>query len=186
MCSYLFVLAMVGLKGIFREADQDLRYHNHWRCQQESITHLCFVDDLMIYYQADKDSVRVLKRALDDFAVLLGLVINPNKSHVFLLGVDDDLKASLLDLLGFRLGSLPIRYLGVPLITTRLKHSDCMALVERILSKIRFWTSAFLIYASHLQLIKFVLFSIQVYCSTMFILPCSIIRKIEGLLVVFL
>jgi hypothetical protein len=94
----------------------------------------------MIYYQVDKDSVGVFKKALDYFAVLLGLVINSNKSHVFLLGVDDDLKASLLDLLGFRLGSLSVRYLGVPLITTRMKHSDCMALVERILSKIRFWT----------------------------------------------
>jgi len=183
---YLFVLAMEGLRGVLREAAQDPRYHYHWRCQQESITHLCFADDLMIFCQADMDSVRVVRRALDDFADLSGLVINPEKSHAFLSGVDDDLKASLLGLLGFRLGSLPVRYLGVPLITTRLKHSDCLPLVERILSRIRLWTSASLTYAGRLQLIKSVLFSIQVYWSTMFILPCSIVRQIEGILAAFL
>jgi len=81
--------------------------------------------------------VGVVRRALDDFVVLSRLMNNLKKSHVFISSIDDDLKASRLDLLGFRLGSLPIRYLGVPFITTQLKHSDCMALVERILSKIR-------------------------------------------------
>jgi hypothetical protein len=65
-------------------------------------------------------------------------------------------------------------------------HSDCMALVERILSKIILWTSASLTYVSHLQLIKSVLFFIQVYWFIMFILLCSIIRNIEGLLATFL
>jgi len=89
----------------------------------------------------------ILREAIiDDFVMLSRLVISLKKSHVFLSGVDDDLKASLLDLLGFRLGSLSIKYLGVPLITTWLKHSDCMALVEWIPSKIKLWTSISLIY----------------------------------------
>jgi len=104
----------------------------------------------MIFCQANTYSISVVGRVLDDFVVLLRLVINLKKSHVFISGMDDDLKASIFDLLGFKLGSLPIRYLGVPLITTRLKHSDCMALVERILSKIRLWTSTSLTYAGHL------------------------------------
>jgi len=81
--------------------------------------------------------VGVVRKALDNFVVLSKLMINPEKSHVFMSSVDDDLKASILDLLGFRLGSLLIRYLGFLLITTQLKHGDCMALVKRILSKIR-------------------------------------------------
>jgi len=111
---------------------------------------LCFDDDLMIFCQANIDSMGFVRRVLDDFVVLLRLVINLEKIHVFISGMDDDLKASIFDLLCFRLGSSPIRYLGVPLITTRLKHSDCMALVEQILSKIRLWTSTSLTYAGHL------------------------------------
>jgi hypothetical protein len=71
-----------------------------------------------------------MRRVLDDFAGLSGLVTNPEKSHIFLSEVDDELETSLQDLLGFRLDSLPIRYPGVLLISTRLTHSNCKPLVE--------------------------------------------------------
>ena len=41
-------------------------------------------------------------------------------------------------------------------------------------------------YDRHLQLIKSVLFSIQVYWSSMFILPKAVIRKVEAILRSFL
>ncbi|KAJ0008203.1 hypothetical protein Pint_30736 [Pistacia integerrima] len=88
--------------------------------------------------------------------------------------------------MGFQLGQLPVRYLGVPLISTRLRHSDCRPLLERILSRIRLWTSASLTYAGRLQLIKSVLFSIQVYWSSMFLLPAATVRRIESILASFL
>jgi len=47
------------------------------------------------------------------------------KSHVILLGVDDEMQT----LLGFRLGSLLVRYLGIPLITTHMKYNDCLLFV---------------------------------------------------------
>jgi len=47
------------------------------------------------------------------------------KRHVILLGVDDEMQT----LLGFRLVSLLVRYLGIPLITTHLKHKECLLLV---------------------------------------------------------
>lgn len=55
----------------------------------------------------------ILREAvMDDFVMLSRLVINLKESHVFLSGMDDDLKTSLLDLLGFRLGSLSVKYFG--------------------------------------------------------------------------
>jgi len=76
------------------------------------------------------DSIAIVRKALNGFVGLFGLTTNPEKSHVFLLGVDDELEASLYAQSGFGLGSLPARYLRVPLISTRLKHSDCMSLLE--------------------------------------------------------
>jgi hypothetical protein len=43
-----------------------------------------------------------MRRALDDFAGLSGLVTNPEKSHIFLSEVDDELETSLHTILGFR------------------------------------------------------------------------------------
>jgi hypothetical protein len=83
------------------------------------------------------ESVRIVRKAMDDFTVLSGLVINLEKSLVFLSGVDDELGTSLQDHLSFKLGSLLSRYPGVPLIFTRLTHFDCKPLVKRILSRIK-------------------------------------------------
>lgn len=84
------------------------------------------------------------------------------------------------------MGILLVQYLALPLVTTRLKHSNCQPLIKQILAKIRLMTSTSLTYIGKLHLIKSVLFSIQVYWSSMFILPATTVRKIEGILQGFL
>lgn len=48
-----------------------------------AITHLCFVVDLLIC-QANMDSIKVVRKVLNDFAGLSRLITNPKKNHVFL------------------------------------------------------------------------------------------------------
>ncbi|KAJ6959827.1 hypothetical protein NC653_038015 [Populus alba x Populus x berolinensis] len=95
------------------------------------------------------DLVGIVRKVLDDFARLSRLVTNLAKSQAFLLDVNDELGPSLQILLVFKLGYLSIMYLRVSLISTELKHNDCMSLVERILSRIKLWTSTSLTYVEH-------------------------------------
>ena len=183
---YLFVLAMEGLGGILRQATQALNFKYHWRCKQNSITHLCFADDLMLFCHVDKDSVGILKSSLDKFSSLSGLKTNHTKSSIYLSGIDGNLKSAIREQVGYDQWALPVRYLGVPLISTRLTQVDCLPLVERITSRIKLWTSTSLTYAGRLQLIKTILFSIQVYWSALFILPCSTVTTMENILSKFL
>ena len=183
---YLFVIAMEGLGGILREVAQVPRFQFHWRCKLNSITHLAFADDLMVFCHADLASVELIRGALESFSSISGLIINHNKSFVFISGVEDSIRVAIANCLHFQLGALPIKYLGVPLISSRLSHRHCTPLVERIISRINLWTSASLTYAGRLQLIKSTLFSIQVYWSSLFILPSSIIKRVEGILAAFL
>ena len=67
-----------------------------------------------------------------------GLAPNPDKSHLFTCGVARNVKLQMLSILGYKEGSLPVRYLGVPLVSTRLKKADCNALVEKIIARFNF------------------------------------------------
>lgn len=108
------------------------------------------------------------------------------KSNIFTCGLDRSIKALLVGTLGFNEGSLPIKYLGVPLISTKLKKVYCNALVDRLTSRIRSWPCKFLSYAGRIQLVSSVLFAIQVFWTSNWILPKGVQKKIEKVLCSFL
>lgn len=89
-------------------------------------------------------------------------------------------------MLGIPPGVLPIRFLGVPLISSKLRQSDCQPLIHRITARVTSWTSRYLSYAGRVQLIKSVIFAIQSYWAAHFILPKSVLRAIQSIMCRFL
>jgi hypothetical protein len=85
----------------------------------------------------------------------------------------------LLDCLGMKEGKLPVRYLGVPLISNKLSSLDCEALLEKISSQINSWMAKHLSFAGRLQLLSSVLYIIQIYWLNIFILPKKVIKAID-------
>lgn len=108
----------------------------------------------------------MIKEAVDEFGCTAGLKINPSKSHIFVGVADEQLKSTILQNTGFTEGKLPVRYLGLPLISTRLKDADCAPIIEGVRKKLNRWSNRALSYAGRLQLINSVLFHIQVYWSS--------------------
>ncbi|KAJ0852392.1 putative reverse transcriptase zinc-binding domain-containing protein [Helianthus annuus] len=74
---------------------------------------------------------------------------------------------------------LPVRYLGVPLISSRLLYKDCMILIERMDKKIVNWATKALSFAGRLQLINSVLSSMHIYWASVFIIPARVINELE-------
>ena len=120
------------------------------------------------------------------FEQFSGLQVNKQKSAIFMAGLSDDIKTDFLNTTGFGLGRFPMKYLGVPLISTRLSQSDCQPLLDKILGIIHSWTSRALSYAGRLQLIGSVLYSIQQYWCSLFVIPKFTIAKIEQAFISFL
>ncbi|KAK4384063.1 putative ribonuclease H protein [Sesamum angolense] len=85
----------------------------------------------------------------------------------------------LIAALQFQEGHLPLRYLGLPLLASRLSISDCHPLLLKVDSRIKGWDSIQLSFAGRLQLIKSVLMSLNVYWAMAFILPKGVIREVE-------
>ena len=59
-------------------------------------------------------------------------------------------KGNTLWILGYKEGSLCVRYVGVPLITIKLRYVDCFPLTERITKRVKNWTNKALSYADRL------------------------------------
>lgn len=139
-----------------------------------------------MFSYGNKESVLVLMKALEKFKKVSGLVSSITKSTAFFANVSDLVKQAILDILPFEEGKFPIKYLGVPLISSRLLHKDCQVLVEKVKNRLGDWGNKSLSLAGRLQLVISVLSSIHVFWSSVFILPISITKEIEKLLLGFL
>lgn len=64
---------------------------------------------------------------------------------------------------GFVRGSLPFKYLGVPISVRRIKARDCELLVDKMITRVRVWSTGNLSFAGSAQLVNAVLMSIHSY-----------------------
>jgi len=101
------------------------------------------------------------------------------KSTVFFANVADQVKQSILDLMPFKEGKLPVKYLGVLLISSRLLSKDRKVLIKRMESRITHWGNKFLSFDGRLQFIRSVLSSLHIYWASVFILPMRLIKDLE-------
>ena len=178
LSSFLFLIAMEAFSRSLSRAVFHPSFDFHPRCKRIKLSQLCFADDLFLFTKGNVDSVRITMDELAKFEAFSGMQVNKQKSVMFLAGTDDNVRDAILDMMGFRLGSLPMKYLGVPLISSKLSHSDCQPLLDKIIARIQ-WISSSLSFTGSLHLISSVLYSIQAYWSTMFIIPKFTCYKIE-------
>nr|GFA58358.1 hypothetical protein [Tanacetum cinerariifolium] len=184
---YLFTLVMeVFSLMVKRRIEEDGTFKYHWRCERLKHTHLSFTDDLMVFAKADVHSVLILSKALKEFSGVSGLVPNLLKSSVFFGNVHESLKSKILHVLPFVVGCLPVRYLGLPLCSSRLSKAHCSSLIDKVKSRLFNWKNKSLSFAGRLQLIKSVVNSMQVYWASSFILPKAVNAEIEQLMRGFL
>ncbi|GJW76145.1 putative RNA-directed DNA polymerase, eukaryota, reverse transcriptase zinc-binding domain protein, partial [Tanacetum coccineum] len=179
---YLFTLVMEVLTLILKRRVRLLdtfRYHNH--CQELDIINVCFADNLFIFSRGDVESARAIMDSLDEFKHVSGLVPSIPKSTAFFCNVVQHVKNAILSIMPFSEGEHPVKYLGVPLISSRLLNKDCKFLVEKARNRIGDWKNKSLSFAGRLQLCKSVISSMQVYWASILVIPMGIISDINNL-----
>ncbi|GJY62780.1 putative reverse transcriptase domain, reverse transcriptase zinc-binding domain protein [Tanacetum coccineum] len=134
---YLFTLVMEILTLILQRrvrTSESFKYHKH--CEELNIINVCFADDLFIFAHGDVDSAGVIMASLDEFRKVSGLVPSIPKSTAYFCNVLNHVKMSILNIVPFSEGELPVNYLGVPLISSHLLNRDCKVLVEKARNRI--------------------------------------------------
>ncbi|GJY83708.1 RNA-directed DNA polymerase, eukaryota, reverse transcriptase zinc-binding domain protein [Tanacetum coccineum] len=180
---YLFTLVMEVLNLLMKKNIREaVNFRYHFGCKRQKNTHICFVDDLMVFCNGDISLAKVIKRTLEEFSGISGLKPNMQKSTVFFGGMNVIEQNNILKIIPFSVGKFPMKYLGVPLITIQLSVSECKPLVEKVEKKILDWKNRALTYVGRLQLIASVLSSIHMYWALVFLIPKTVINEINKLL----
>jgi len=118
---------------------------------------------------------------LQPFHQTTGLKANHSKSQIVFGGCSTQLQQSCLRITGFHDGTLPLTYLGVPITASKLGKVECRTLVEKIMGKIKLWSSRSLTFARRAQLLNTVVFGMYNFWASIFILPQEVIDQITQL-----
>nr|GEV92683.1 hypothetical protein [Tanacetum cinerariifolium] len=128
---YLFTLMMELLNlMVKRKVKRDKRFKYHSGCQKLEITSLFFTDDLLMLCHGDMISAFILRRGLDKFSMSSVLYPSMSKSNAFFCNIPVEVKDEISLVMSFREGVLPIRYLGIPLVSKRVAKKDYRILME--------------------------------------------------------
>ncbi|XP_074278588.1 uncharacterized protein LOC141602180 [Silene latifolia] len=175
---FLFVMSMEILSRILRQIHKQPQVSYHPKCGPVRLNHLIFADDLMLFVRGDIPSVAAVTHALDMFASMSGLYANPEKTNIYMGGVQDVIKQGILQATGFKEGDFPFRYLGVPLNDGKLNKSMFADLLNRVQKALQHWSTHKLSYAGKISLLNSVILGMEQYwCSTLLI-PKGVIKLI--------
>lgn len=177
---YLFVLVMEVFSSLLQSRFDSGYIHYHPRASDLKLSHLMFADDVMIFFDGGSSSLHGVTEALDDFASWSGLRINPQKSQLFCAGVDE-IEAFTMYQYGYATGTFPVRYLGLPLMSRKLKINEYEPLLDLLAKRFRAWAVRALSFAGRTQLLGTVIAGTINFWISTFILPKGCIKKIESI-----
>lgn len=157
---YLFVIAMQGLSAMM-EVAVDAKLISPLKAGRLRISHIIFVDDLIIFAEATPTNTDYVKAIMNCFSLFFVLNMNGAKSHLICSKSADGDKLSKL--VGASVLSLPTTYPGLPLYAERLSKIHCQPLLDKMAKRLDSWKSHVLSMARRIELVISTLSSFSIY-----------------------
>ncbi|WMV33279.1 hypothetical protein MTR67_026664 [Solanum verrucosum] len=181
---FLFLLVMEGLNNMIMNANREgwLRGFEVARAGRESlkITHLQYVDDTLIFCDAEEDHLKILRLILVLFEGMSGLHVNWRKSFLYPVNEVPNME-NLKLILGGEVGALPTTYLGMPLGAKSTSLEIWNGVIEKCEMKLARWKSRYLSLGGRLTLINSVLDALPTYMMSLFPIPPGVINRLDSI-----
>ncbi|CAK8535011.1 unnamed protein product [Lathyrus sativus] len=177
----LFVIMVEYMNRLMVKMPQNSNFNHYSKCEKLALTHMAFADDVLLFCRGDLMSFELILEAFKKFSDSTCLIVNPRKCKLFCGGMETSLIQEVERLSGFEEGQLPVRCLGVPLLSKKLSVNHYLPSVDRIFCRIRHWSAKLLSTASRIQLVKSITMAIAQYWITYFPIPMLVIQKIEAI-----
>ncbi|KAL6565665.1 hypothetical protein OROHE_004720 [Orobanche hederae] len=150
------------------------------------ISLLQYADDTIFAVKGTADNARAVNWLLKFFEVISGLSINFDKSTVFGVNVGDEEFDEWARILGCRVGTWPMSYLGLR-VGGRVNGTEAWkGVVDKVRGRLRRWEARSLSMRGRLTIIKSVLFAIPIYTLSFLRLTRKVESQLKSLMNQFL
>lgn len=109
-------------------------YKFHCHCKELGLALLLFADVVLLFSHRSKSSTLHLMNNLEKFSNFSGLHPSLHKSNYYLNNCERDVVRWFNGRFYIPHDTIPVKFLGIPLISSKLCVNDCMPLVEKIMS----------------------------------------------------
>jgi hypothetical protein len=107
------------------------------------------------------------------------LKINFNKSEFFCFGKAKDMEDQYRHIFGWESGSLPLKYIGIPIHYRTLRNAEWNPIENRFASKLGCWWSKMLSYGDRVTLINSVLISLPMFMLLFLEIPIGVRKRLD-------
>ena len=181
MSPYLFILCMERLG----HAINKLVSEGLWKPITLSkhgplLSHLFFVDDLLLFAEATEEQIKIILDRLDSFCTIASQKVSLNKSSIaFSTDVDAEVAVRIADISKIPVVPKLDKYLGIPSIMGRVNSSLFQHIIDRIEGRLEGWKAKNLTFAGRTVLSKAVLTSTPVYTLQTTLMPTMMCNNID-------
>nr|GFA86281.1 RNA-directed DNA polymerase, eukaryota, reverse transcriptase zinc-binding domain protein [Tanacetum cinerariifolium] len=82
------------------------------------------------------NSVKTLKEFIEEVGKVVGIIPNYNKCTIIFGSMNNEEKQELLEVMPFKVEKLPIKYLGVPFTSKRIRIKECRSLIDKVENRV--------------------------------------------------
>jgi hypothetical protein len=135
-----------------------------------------YADDAALFLAPVQDEIQTLAAILNSFGEVTGPKTNFLKSTVIPIrchGIDLN---AILNGFAAKRACFPIKYLGLPLSTSRLKNVDFQPVVDKMAGKLNMWNGRNMTMAGRLTFVKSVLTSQTIHLLSALRVPKEILK----------
>jgi len=179
----LFLLVAEGLSRAILEAKALGRFKGIQVAPNLYITHLLFVDDVLIFCSGTRGESKILRDMLDLFSKATGMDINVGKSSLISHRLSPREVEDITGHFPFTHSGMDegLKYLGFYLKANLYQSRDWYWLIGKVEKRLKGWSHKWLSRAGRLVLVKSVLEAIPVYWLSLSWIPLGILEKIRRL-----